>query len=37
MKRYLRYKVSELGEYCNNHPYDKVAYGLYLIMIDILY
>lgn len=37
IKRWLRWKTSNLGEYCNNHPYDEVAYGLYLILIDILY
>lgn len=37
LKRWGRNKVSNLGEYCNNHPYDKVAYGIYLMLIDILY
>lgn len=35
--RYLRWKAAKLGEYCNNHPFDKGAYGLYLTLIDLLY
>lgn len=35
--KWLRWKVSNLGEYCNRHPYDDFAYGLYLTLIDIVY
>lgn len=35
--RWARWKVSNLGEYCNNNPYDEISYGLYLIMVDLLY
>lgn len=33
--RYVRWKLGSLGEYCNNNPFDKIAYTLYLILIDI--
>lgn len=35
--KWLRWKISNLGEYCNNNPYDKLAYGLYLTLTDIVY
>lgn len=35
--RWVRWKVSDLGEYCNNNPYDELGYGLYLILTDLLY
>lgn len=35
--RWLRLKVSDLGEYCNNNPFDDFAYGMYLILTDIFY
>lgn len=37
MKKYLRYKVSKLGEYCNINPYDMIAYSFYLMFVDLLY
>lgn len=35
--KWLRHKVSNLGEYCNNNPYNKAAYGLYLSLVDLAY
>lgn len=33
----IRREISYLGEYCNNSPFDKFSYNLYLIMITIFY
>lgn len=35
--QHIRWKISSLGEYCNNNPFDKIAYTWYLILIDTFY
>lgn len=36
MKEWLISKTSELGCYCNQVPYDKSVYNIYLIMCKLI-
>lgn len=33
----IRWKISSIGEYCNNNPFDDITYMLYLTLVDIFY
>ncbi len=32
IKHYIRDKIADLGEFCNEHPYSKSAYNTYLFL-----
>lgn len=36
MRKWLLNQIDEIGCYCNEHPYDKYAYNIYLIMCKLV-
>lgn len=37
LKHRIRRKISQLGEYCNEHPGDDITYNIYVFLVALFF
>lgn len=37
IKQHIREQISDLGGYCNEHPYNKIVYNIYLLLCRLCF